>query len=90
MYSIMFCVQVHVYRFNRNDPINLPRNDVHESLTDWLRYFDFDLVRLSLPILDPNQILALEAPRVELPCYLQISCSIQHSEREQQILGKCC
>ena len=90
MYSIMFCVQVHVYRFNRNDPINLPRNDVHESLTDWLRYFDFDLVRLSLPILDPNQILSLEAPRVELPCYLQVSCSIQHSEREQQILGKCC
>jgi hypothetical protein len=76
--------QVHLYRFNQNDPINLPRSDVHDSLTDWLRYFDLDLTRLSSPILDPNQILGLAPPRVELPCYMQLACS--HSE--DQILGK--
>jgi hypothetical protein len=77
-----------VYRLNNNDPINLPRNDVHETLTDWLAYFDFDLARLSAPILNPNQILALEPPRVQLPCHVQITCS-QTNRRQQKILGKC-
>jgi hypothetical protein len=73
-----------MYRFNRNDPVNLPRTDVYDTLTAWLGYFDFDLARLSAPVLDPNKILGLEPPRVDLPCYLTVSCSPQ----QDQLLGK--
>ena len=74
---------MHLYQFSRNDPINLPRSDVYDSLTSWLGYFDLDLARLGTPILDPNQILGLEPPRVQLPSHLQIT----STQPQDQILG---
>ena len=53
--------EIHTYRFSNNDPINRKIKNYLNSLADWLLFFDYDLEKMSAPILDQSKMKALKS-----------------------------
>ena len=58
---------VHLYRFNKNDPFNLHhKNKYMDTLTDWLRFFGYDQEKMSKPFLAPHALTAINFPKIKI------------------------
>jgi len=59
-------MDIHSYRFNKNDPINKILGSYMNTLDDWLLFFDFDLQKMAGPILDPSNLRAFKPHEWEM------------------------
>jgi len=64
--------QIHLYRFNNNDPINNIQTTYQDSLKDWLKFFHFDMEKLRSPLIWMDRYLAVQPPSANLPRFLQV------------------
>eukprot|EP00092_Neocalanus_flemingeri_P004286 GFUD01004606.1.p1 GENE.GFUD01004606.1~~GFUD01004606.1.p1 ORF type:complete len:1732 (+),score=434.73 GFUD01004606.1:748-5196(+) len=57
--------EIHSYRFNKNDPINMNTKNYLNTLSEWLEFFDYDMEKMSTPILNPMKMKALKIPKIK-------------------------
>ena len=57
--------EIHAYRFNKNDPINRNTRNYLNTLSDWLKFFNFDLEKMSNPLLDPSKMKSLKSKQIK-------------------------
>ena len=55
---------IHLYRFNKNDPVNINKKNYMNKLDDWLKFLGYDLDKIGKSILQSTLGERLKIPRL--------------------------